>query len=125
MITNAIRFLITVTLTRFWKWKLTTNNHYQSATNCTNTETTPQPLQQSIQPLLQQPQQPLQQPQPQQLNLDLMTYTPIAKLEKFTDKEDDAQIWLNNIEKAITANKWNNARALQTIPYFLQDTVNS
>ncbi|KAG9301022.1 hypothetical protein G9A89_015758 [Geosiphon pyriformis] len=84
-----------------------------------------QPLQQPIQPPLQQPQQPLQQPQPQQLNLDPMAYTSIVKLEKFTGKEDDAQIWLNDIEKAITVNRWNDARALQAIPYFLQDTANS
>ncbi|KAG9288489.1 hypothetical protein G9A89_015695 [Geosiphon pyriformis] len=31
-----------------------------------------------------------------------MAYAPIAKLEKFTGEEDDTQIWLNNIEKAIT-----------------------
>ncbi|KAG9294144.1 hypothetical protein G9A89_021503 [Geosiphon pyriformis] len=64
-----------------------------------------QPLQQPIQPSLQQPQQPLQQPQLQQLNLDPMVYTPIAKLEKFTGEKDNAQIWLNNIEKTITANE--------------------
>ncbi|KAG9297217.1 hypothetical protein G9A89_019498 [Geosiphon pyriformis] len=29
---------------------------------------------------------------------------PIAKLEKFTGKEDDAQTWINNVTKAITAN---------------------
>ncbi|KAG9293072.1 hypothetical protein G9A89_016434 [Geosiphon pyriformis] len=29
------------------------------------------------------------------------------------------------MEKAITANGWNNARAIQAIPYFLQDTANS
>ncbi|KAG9290075.1 hypothetical protein G9A89_010381 [Geosiphon pyriformis] len=66
-------------------------------------------------------QQPLQQPfQPsQQPNLDPMAYIPIAKLEKFTSKKDDAQEWLNNVEKAITANEWNDARAMQAIPYFL------
>ncbi|KAG9299100.1 hypothetical protein G9A89_020413 [Geosiphon pyriformis] len=53
-----------------------------------------------------------------------MVYAPIAKLKKFTGKEDDAQIWLNNVEKAITANGWNNTRALQAIPYFLQDITN-
>ncbi|KAG9290043.1 hypothetical protein G9A89_010349 [Geosiphon pyriformis] len=50
---------------------------------------------------------------------------PILKnLEKFTEEEDDAQIWLNNVEKAITANGWNDTRALQIISYFLQDTAN-
>ncbi|KAG9295955.1 hypothetical protein G9A89_011807 [Geosiphon pyriformis] len=51
-------------------------------------------------------QQPLQQPfqPPQQLNVDPMAYAPIAKLEKFTEKEDNTQIWLNDIEKAIIAN---------------------
>ncbi|KAG9291910.1 hypothetical protein G9A89_004848 [Geosiphon pyriformis] len=42
-----------------------------------------------------------------------MTYTPITKLKKFTGKEDDAQVWLNNMEKAIAANGWNNTRAMQ------------
>ncbi|KAG9288234.1 hypothetical protein G9A89_021265 [Geosiphon pyriformis] len=52
-----------------------------------------------------------------------MIYALIAKLEKFTGKEDNIQIWLNNIKKAIMANRWNDVRALQTIPYFLQDTA--
>ncbi|KAG9299256.1 hypothetical protein G9A89_013904 [Geosiphon pyriformis] len=30
-----------------------------------------------------------------------MAYTPIAKLKKFTGEEDDAQVWLNDVEKAI------------------------
>ncbi|KAG9286734.1 hypothetical protein G9A89_012284 [Geosiphon pyriformis] len=47
-----------------------------------------------------------------------MAYTPIAKLEKFTGKED-------NTQKAIAANGWNDTRAMQAIPYFLQNTVNS
>ncbi|KAG9292069.1 hypothetical protein G9A89_017969 [Geosiphon pyriformis] len=54
-----------------------------------------------------------------------MAYVPIAKLEKFTCKEDNAQVWLNNVEKAIAANGWNNARAMQIILYFLQNTANS
>ncbi|KAG9288992.1 hypothetical protein G9A89_015541 [Geosiphon pyriformis] len=54
-----------------------------------------------------------------------MAYTPITKLDNFTGKEDDAQIWLNNVKKAITANGWNNARAMQAIPYFLKNTANS
>ncbi|KAG9289678.1 hypothetical protein G9A89_014413 [Geosiphon pyriformis] len=54
-----------------------------------------------------------------------MAYAPIAKLDNFTGKEDDAQIWLNNIEKAIVANRWNDSRALQVIPYFLKDTADS
>ncbi|KAG9290255.1 hypothetical protein G9A89_022231 [Geosiphon pyriformis] len=54
-----------------------------------------------------------------------MAYTPIAKLDNFTGKEDDAQVWLNNIEKTITANGWNDTQAMQAIPYFLKDTTNS
>ncbi|KAG9291732.1 hypothetical protein G9A89_012017 [Geosiphon pyriformis] len=54
-----------------------------------------------------------------------MAYAPIAKLNNFTSEEDDAQIWLNDVEKAITAKRWNDARAMQTIPYFLKDTTNS
>ncbi|KAG9300353.1 hypothetical protein G9A89_009977 [Geosiphon pyriformis] len=85
-----------------------------------------EPIQQPLQLPLQQPrqQQLLQQP-PQPPNLDPMVYAPIAKLDNFTGKEDDTQIWLNNIEKAITANGWNDARAMQAIPYFLKDTTNS
>ncbi|KAG9293084.1 hypothetical protein G9A89_016446 [Geosiphon pyriformis] len=62
---------------------------------------------------------------PQPSNLDPMTYVPIAKLDNFTDKEDNAQVWLNDIEKAIAANGWNDARAMQVILYFLKDTANS
>ncbi|KAG9299522.1 hypothetical protein G9A89_020693 [Geosiphon pyriformis] len=41
-----------------------------------------------------------------------MIYAPIAILEKFTGKEDNTQVWLNDIEKAIVANEWNDARAI-------------
>ncbi|KAG9305817.1 hypothetical protein G9A89_001106 [Geosiphon pyriformis] len=44
-----------------------------------------------------------------------MAYALIAKLDNFTGKKDNAQIWLNNIEKAIVANGWNNGRALQSL----------
>ncbi|KAG9294177.1 hypothetical protein G9A89_021536 [Geosiphon pyriformis] len=77
-----------------------------------------QPPQQPQQ-LLQQPQQQLQQP-----NVDPMAYALIAKLEKFTSKENNTQVWLNDMEKAIAANSWNNARAMQVIFYFLQNTAN-
>ncbi|KAG9290720.1 hypothetical protein G9A89_011683 [Geosiphon pyriformis] len=80
-----------------------------------------QPLQQSHQQI-QQLLVPLQQ-LPQH-NLDPMVYALIAKLEKFTSKEDNAQVWLNNVEKAIAVNGWNDARAMQAIPYFLQNTAN-
>ncbi|KAG9292976.1 hypothetical protein G9A89_016338 [Geosiphon pyriformis] len=39
-----------------------------------------------------------------------MAYTSITKIEKFTDKENDTQVWLNNMKKAIAANEWNNDR---------------
>ncbi|KAG9301872.1 hypothetical protein G9A89_004551 [Geosiphon pyriformis] len=39
-----------------------------------------------------------------------MAYAPIAKLNNFTGEEDDTQIWLNDVEKAIAANGWNDAR---------------
>ncbi|KAG9306647.1 hypothetical protein G9A89_004194 [Geosiphon pyriformis] len=80
-------------------------------------QTPVEPIGQPIQPLNQQNQQPppvlskqqqqLLPPQQQQ-----MAYTPIVKLDKF------------NI-KAITANNWDNARAMQAIPYFLQDTADA
>ncbi|KAG9303025.1 hypothetical protein G9A89_001050 [Geosiphon pyriformis] len=84
------------------------------------------PIQQPFQLLPQQPeqqQQPFQQP-PQQLNLDPMAYAPIAKLDNFTGEENDAQVWLNDVEKAIAVNGWNNTRAMQAISYFLKDTTN-
>ncbi|KAG9306881.1 hypothetical protein G9A89_002550 [Geosiphon pyriformis] len=65
---------------------------------------TPEPLQLPPQQLLQQ--------SPQPPNLDPMAYAPITKLDNFT-------------EKAIAANGWNDARAIQAIPYFLKDTANS
>ncbi|KAG9286042.1 hypothetical protein G9A89_022719 [Geosiphon pyriformis] len=57
-------------------------------------------------------QQPLQLP-PQQPNLDPIAYIPIAKLDNFTSKENDTQIWLNDIEKAISL-----ATKLQTFNEF-------
>ncbi|KAG9301554.1 hypothetical protein G9A89_004825 [Geosiphon pyriformis] len=54
-----------------------------------------------------------------------MAYIPIAKLDNFTGKEDDAQVWLNDMEKAITANRWNDIQAMQAILYFLKDTADS
>ncbi|KAG9302608.1 hypothetical protein G9A89_007312 [Geosiphon pyriformis] len=68
------------------------------------------PLVELIGQPLQQPHQQIQQllvplQQPPQPNLDPMAYAPIAKLEKFTGKEDDAQVWLNNMEKD-TVDSW-------------------
>ncbi|KAG9294642.1 hypothetical protein G9A89_008121 [Geosiphon pyriformis] len=85
-----------------------------------------EPIQQLLQLPSQQPvqQQLLQQP-PQPPNLDPMAYAPIAKLDNFTGKEDDTQVWLNDVEKTIAANGWNDAQAIQAIPYFLKDTANS
>ncbi|KAG9302021.1 hypothetical protein G9A89_021065 [Geosiphon pyriformis] len=88
------------------------------------------PIAESIQqPLQLPPQQPVQQQlfqqPPQPPNLDPMAYAPITKLDNFTGEEDDAQVWLNDVEKAIAANGWNDARAMQAIPYFLKDTTNS
>ncbi|KAG9290554.1 hypothetical protein G9A89_020924 [Geosiphon pyriformis] len=54
-----------------------------------------------------------------------MAYAPITKLDKFNGKKDDTQVWLNDIAKAITVNNWNDARAIQVIPYFLQDTTDA
>ncbi|KAG9285892.1 hypothetical protein G9A89_013317 [Geosiphon pyriformis] len=84
-------------------------------------------------PITENPELPPQQPRQQQLlqqppqppNLNPMAYAPIAKLDNFTGKEDDTQIWLNDVEKAIAANGWNNTQAMQAIPYFLKDTANS
>ncbi|KAG9291662.1 hypothetical protein G9A89_022081 [Geosiphon pyriformis] len=80
------------------------------------------PNQQNQQPLLVPPQQQ-QQLSPQQQQQ--MTYAPITKLDKFTGEKDNTQVWLNDVEKAITANGWNDARAMQTIPYFLKNTADS
>ncbi|KAG9286278.1 hypothetical protein G9A89_014264 [Geosiphon pyriformis] len=71
------------------------------------------PIQQSLQlpPQQPRPQQLLQQP-PQPPNLDPMVYAPIAKLDNFMGEENNAQVWLNDIEKAIAVNRWNDARAI-------------
>ncbi|KAG9298025.1 hypothetical protein G9A89_018853 [Geosiphon pyriformis] len=88
------------------------------------------PIAEPIQLSLQLPPQQSMQQQPfqlplQQLNLDPMVYTPITKLDNFTGEKNNAQIWLNNIKKAIVVNRWNDGKALQAIPYFLKDTINS
>ncbi|KAG9289114.1 hypothetical protein G9A89_022423 [Geosiphon pyriformis] len=83
-----------------------------------NQQNLPLPLQLPPQQPVQQ--QLLQQP-PQPLNLDPMAYVPIAKLDNFTGKENDTQVWLNNIEKAITANKWNDAQTIQSLVNKPQD----
>ncbi|KAG9284014.1 hypothetical protein G9A89_022788 [Geosiphon pyriformis] len=141
---------ITAILTRFWKRESLGNNGirkrgrkkaedqkftYQNTilknlkveTLNIKTQQTPNNLNPELinQRNLPLPQQQLQPPQQQQLNLDPMAYIPIAKLEKFISEEDDAQIWLNNVEKTIMTNGWNDAKALQAITYFLQDTTDS
>ncbi|KAG9303083.1 hypothetical protein G9A89_005041 [Geosiphon pyriformis] len=63
--------------------------------------------QQQLPPVLLQQQQQLPSPQQQQ-----MAYALIAKLDKFNGKEDDVQVWLNDVAKAIIANNWNDARAI-------------
>ncbi|KAG9296950.1 hypothetical protein G9A89_003664 [Geosiphon pyriformis] len=83
--------------------------------NQQNQQSLPVPPQQQQQLLLQQQQLLLQQQQQ-------MAYAPIMKLNKFTGEEDNTQVWLNNVEKAIAANGWNDARAMQAIPYFLKNT---
>ncbi|KAG9303016.1 hypothetical protein G9A89_006233 [Geosiphon pyriformis] len=89
-----------------------------------------EPIGQPIQILNQQTQQPPPVPPQQQQQLlpqqqQQMAYASIAKLNKFTGKKDDTQVWLNNVEKAIAANGWNNARAMQVISYFLKNTADS
>ncbi|KAG9297678.1 hypothetical protein G9A89_011193 [Geosiphon pyriformis] len=76
----------------------------------------PLPVEPIGQPL-QQPHQQIQQPlislqQPPQSNLDPMAYALIAKLKKFTGKENDTQVWLNDMKKTIAANGWNDTRAM-------------
>ncbi|KAG9297543.1 hypothetical protein G9A89_001484 [Geosiphon pyriformis] len=62
------------------------------------------PINSIAEPIQQPLQLPLQQPPLQPLNLDPMAYASIAKLDNFTGEENDAQVWLNDIEKAIAAN---------------------
>ncbi|KAG9293143.1 hypothetical protein G9A89_010480 [Geosiphon pyriformis] len=66
------------------------------------------PIVEQQQQLLLPPQQQLQQqsqpPQQQQQVVTSMAYISIAKLEKNTGKKDNAQVWLNDVTKAITAN---------------------
>ncbi|KAG9305668.1 hypothetical protein G9A89_022590 [Geosiphon pyriformis] len=55
----------------------------------------------------------------------IMAYRDIAKLEKFSNEEDDAYIWIVKAEKAITANNWDNNRTIQPLPFFLIGTADS
>ncbi|KAG9297098.1 hypothetical protein G9A89_019379 [Geosiphon pyriformis] len=73
--------------------------------NNPNSKVINQHLPLSIQP----PNQQNQQLPPQQQ----MAYAPIMKLNKFNGEENDAQVWLNNMAKAITANNWDDARVIQ------------
>ncbi|KAG9306874.1 hypothetical protein G9A89_002543 [Geosiphon pyriformis] len=59
--------------------------------------------------LINQPNLP---PPPQPPNLDPMAYAPITKLDNFTSKEDDTQVWLNDVKKAIIVNGWNDTQAI-------------
>ncbi|KAG9292086.1 hypothetical protein G9A89_017986 [Geosiphon pyriformis] len=54
-----------------------------------------------------------------------MAYTLITKLDKFNSKENNVQVWLNDVAKAITANNWDDAKVIQAISYFLQDTADA
>ncbi|KAG9293381.1 hypothetical protein G9A89_007627 [Geosiphon pyriformis] len=51
--------------------------------------------------------------------------TYIAKIPEFNreDIETSSQEWLNQVTKAGDANRWNAARMLKTIPYFLKETA--
>ncbi|KAG9299381.1 hypothetical protein G9A89_014030 [Geosiphon pyriformis] len=60
------------------------------------------PINPIAEPIQQPLQLPPQQPPLQPPNLDLITYTAIAKLNNFTGKEDNIQVWLNDD----TANSW-------------------
>ena len=50
----------------------------------------------------------------------------IAKIRSFSgDEEDeDPQQWIEDLEKAINANGWNQKRALSIIPFYLKGTAN-
>ncbi|KAG9294246.1 hypothetical protein G9A89_021605 [Geosiphon pyriformis] len=39
-----------------------------------------------------------------------MAYASIVKLKKFTGKENDTQVWLNDMKKAIVANGWDDTK---------------
>ncbi|KAG9291016.1 hypothetical protein G9A89_012888 [Geosiphon pyriformis] len=54
-----------------------------------------------------------------------MAYQDIAKLEKFSGKEDNTYSWITDAEKAITANSWDNDHTIQTLSFFLTRTTNS
>ncbi|KAG9297653.1 hypothetical protein G9A89_011168 [Geosiphon pyriformis] len=55
----------------------------------------------------------------------IMAYRDIAKLEKFSGKEDNAYSWIADTEKAITANGWNDNYTVQALLFFLTGTANS
>ncbi|KAG9305545.1 hypothetical protein G9A89_003608 [Geosiphon pyriformis] len=55
----------------------------------------------------------------------IMAYWDIAKLEKFSGKEDNTYSWIADTEKAITANSWNDDHTVQALLFFLTETTNS
>ncbi|KAG9284817.1 hypothetical protein G9A89_003740 [Geosiphon pyriformis] len=58
-------------------------------------------------------------------NKEEMTTVYIAKITKFTSKDNNtsSQEWLDKVQKAGDTNSWNAARMLKAIPYFLQRTA--
>ncbi|KAG9292726.1 hypothetical protein G9A89_008314 [Geosiphon pyriformis] len=53
-----------------------------------------------------------------------MAYQDIAKLEKFSEEENNAYLWIVEAKKTITTNNWNDDRAIQVLPFFLTGTTN-
>ncbi|KAG9293077.1 hypothetical protein G9A89_016439 [Geosiphon pyriformis] len=58
-------------------------------------------------------------------NKEKMATAYIAKIPEFTDEDNDTnpQKWLDKVLKAGDANRWNAAKMLKTISYFLQGTA--
>ncbi|KAG9305085.1 hypothetical protein G9A89_007725 [Geosiphon pyriformis] len=102
--TRTIQNLITTASTGLWNHYLQENSEIETLNIQALQNQKPEVINQHLPPVIVIDQPPQQQQ---------MTYAPIAKLNKFTGKENDAQVWLNNIEKAITANGWNDTRAMQ------------
>ncbi|KAG9292603.1 hypothetical protein G9A89_006975 [Geosiphon pyriformis] len=59
-------------------------------------------------------------PPPASPNTEQQQQPQLLPQQQIQHKEDDAQVWLNDVEKAITANRWNNDRALQSLAIKLQ-----
>ncbi|KAG9302673.1 hypothetical protein G9A89_007377 [Geosiphon pyriformis] len=103
---------------------LNPNNHYQLVTNCTNTgtnSTTATAATYSTTAITTTTTDSTAITTITTTNSTAITTTSTTT----TTTNHSTNVWLNDVKKAITANKWDDVKAMQAISYFLQDTTNS